>query len=108
MRTQATLLIALLGGFALASGLACGEDDGLGVTNIRIADACEDYCNQSRACDDETDVDDCISRCEDSLDDCMADEQDAAIDDIEGCAEESCDDFTTCTIGAGLQCSFGI
>ncbi len=104
-----TLVIALLGGFMAATGLACEEDDGIfGVTDLRIADACEDYCNQARACDDELDVDDCISRCENTLDDCMADEQEEAVDDVEACAEESCDDFTACTIGAGLQCSFGI
>jgi hypothetical protein len=108
MRTLATLLIALFGAAALASGLACEEDDGLGVSSIRIADACEDYCGRKSECDDETDVGDCISSCEDSLDDCMADEQDDAVGDVEGCAEESCDDFTGCTIGAGLECAFGI
>jgi hypothetical protein len=42
------------------------------------------------------------------MDDCMANDQEDALDDLGGCAEDSCDDVAGCTIGAGLECVFGL
>lgn len=90
-------------GAALAQ--AC-ERNGTG--NIRINGTCRDYCQQAHECNDDVDVDDCRSDCENTMEDCMSDEQEEALDDLDDCATQSCDEFGTCTIGAGLQCSFGL
>lgn len=110
MKTHHGILALFLG---LGLGYGCGDGDGDGdlidgVSDIRISSACNDYCSQAQDCDDEVDYDDCVSDCESSMMDCMADEQEQAVEELEGCAEESCDDFGVCTIGAGLQCTFGI
>lgn len=84
---------------------AC-EREGTG--DIRINATCRDYCKQAAECNDDIDVDDCRSDCESTMEDCQADEQEQALDDLDDCAVESCDEFGLCTIGAGLQCSFGL
>lgn len=97
---------------ALSSGLclglfACGEDDPTDA-ELDVELACNDYCRKAVECNDDLDMEDCENECEDSASSCMADEQDQALDELEMCSEESCDDFGGCTVGAGLQCSFGI
>ncbi len=84
---------------------AC-EREGTG--DIRINATCRDYCNQAADCNDDIDVDDCRADCESTMEDCQADEQEEALDDLDDCAVESCNEFGACTIGAGLQCSFGL
>lgn len=84
---------------------AC-EREGTG--DIRTNATCRDYCNQAKSCDDDLDEEDCRNRCESDMDDCQADEQEQALDDLDDCATKSCDEFVGCTIGAGLQCTFGI
>lgn len=98
-----SILIGTLLGAALAQ--AC-ERDGTG--NIRTNATCRDYCKQAAECNDSVDEEDCRNDCEDKMDDCMSDEQENALDDLDNCAMESCNDFGACTIGAGLQCTFGI
>ena len=108
MRTTTILVIALLGGSATGFGIACGSGDG-GATQAQIEDSCHDYCVRGKDCDSSLDVNDCRSRCENTLNDCMADEQGAAADDVESCSQkDTCDHFLGCTVGAGLQCTFGI
>ncbi len=89
----------------LAFAQAC-ERDGTG--DIRVNATCRDYCDQAKSCDDDVDEDDCRDRCEDAMEDCMSDEQEQALDDLDHCAVSDCDEFGGCTIGAGLQCSFGL
>lgn len=102
----------MLLGLLVGLSYACAEDDdgGLfdGVSDLRISNACEDYCDQARTCSDDVDVDECRANCEDNMHDCMADEQKQAVEDVEDCSAEACNEFLGCTIGAGLQCSFGI
>jgi hypothetical protein len=95
----------ILLGLALAQLQAC-ERDGTG--DFRIEQTCEDYCAQAKTCNDDLDEDACIENCTNTMDDCMADEQEEALDDLDTCGNESCDDFAACTIGAGLECAFGI
>ena len=87
-------------------GIALSSCDSTG--EIREEFSCARYCNQAEDCNDEVDVDECKSDCEDAVSNCQEDEKDHALDDLENCAMESCDDFAACTIGAGLQCTFGI
>lgn len=87
------------------SAQAC-EREGTG--DLRINATCRDYCKQATACDDSVDVDDCRDDCEATMGDCQADEQENALDDLDNCATDSCSEFGACTIGAGLQCTFGI
>ena len=93
---------------ALAVGAAIGACEREGTGNARIALTCADYCRQAHDCDGDVDVDDCKDDCKNTMEDCMADEQEQALDDLDACSDESCDEFGGCTIGAGLQCSFGI
>jgi hypothetical protein len=91
-------------------GLACddsGDDDG-GGDEGRIASTCQTYCAKAHTCDDDKTVEQCVADCKAQLGDCMADEQDQVLDDLDSCAADACDEFTGCTIGAGLQCTFGI
>jgi len=100
-----------------AAGLAVGctsegddntEDGGTDNTS-RIASTCQSYCAKAKTCDDDgKTVEQCVADCKANLGDCMVDEQSQTLDDLDGCAAESCDDFGGCTIGAGLQCTFGI
>jgi len=101
-RTTTGLGIAL----ALALGVSIGACNGTGDTRIKLT--CKDYCAKAAECDDEVDEDDCVADCRDTMQDCMADEQEQALDDLDACGEESCDDFLGCSIGAGIQCTFGI
>lgn len=93
---------------AVLMGAALGACEREGTGDTRIALTCADYCRQAADCDDEVDKDACKDDCEATMDDCMADEQEQALDDLDACAGDSCDDFAGCTIGAGLQCSFGL
>jgi hypothetical protein len=103
--------------FLFAAGLAVGcttdgegdDEDGGTDNTARIASTCQSYCAKAQTCDDDDGtVEQCVADCKANLGDCMVDEQGAALDDLDGCAAESCDDFGACTIGAGLQCTFGI
>ncbi|MBK6919891.1 MAG: hypothetical protein IPH07_21015 [Deltaproteobacteria bacterium] len=98
------LMFGILG-FAMSQIGAC-ERDGTG--DLRVHQSCKAYCQQAASCDDDVDEDDCISRCENTVDDCMADEQEQALDDLDVCSDETCDEVASCTIGAGLQCAFGL
>lgn len=69
---------------------------------------CSDYCEKRATCDDETNLDTCVSDCVEQAGNCQADEQEQALDELETCTEESCDDIGLCTIGASLECYFGI
>ncbi|MBZ5715708.1 hypothetical protein [Nannocystis pusilla] len=93
-----------------AGVLGCGKDGdgGGGATQTEIDTACQSYCQMAHLCDDEIAADECTATCVDRMGDCMADEQGQAVDDLESCAKEACDDFTSCTVGAGFQCAFGI
>ncbi|MEZ4239136.1 MAG: hypothetical protein R3F59_23885 [Myxococcota bacterium] len=98
---------ALLGTLTLA---AC-DPDGDGDTDILpdpIESSCSNYCEQRNVCDDEVNVDSCTADCVENANNCQADEQEQALDELDVCAEESCDDIAACTIGAGLECYFGI
>ena len=95
--------IGAMAGFMAAQ--AC-EREGTG--DVRTAATCRDYCDKAKECDDDLDEEDCRNRCESDMDDCQADEQESALDDLDECAEDSCDEFLGCTIGAGLQCTFGL
>lgn len=99
-------IFLFLGALALGTAIGACERDGTG--NARVALTCADYCQKAHDCDGDVDVDDCKDDCKDSMDDCMSDEQEQALDDLDACAEDSCDEFGGCTIGAGLQCTFGI
>ena len=103
LQTKATL-------YAVATlvGIAVGACEREGTGDTRIALTCADYCRQAADCDDEVDVDECKDDCKNTMEDCMDDEQEEALDDLDECSEDSCDDFLGCTIGAGLECSFGI
>ena len=96
-------LIAL---FAALSAIAC--DGGSALNPDPVERSCTNYCEQRNMCDDEVDVDSCTADCMDSVGDCQADEQDQALDELDECAEESCDDIGACTVGAALECYFGI
>ncbi|MBL9106263.1 MAG: hypothetical protein JNL82_35395 [Myxococcales bacterium] len=107
MRTSFSIKrIHLMGALGLVCGLAIGCSDGTGP--LRTTTTCADYCAKANECDSDVDTDECESDCKDKLDDCMADEQEQALDDLDSCAANSCDEFAGCTIGAGLQCTFGI
>jgi hypothetical protein len=103
MITRTTSLLVAVG---LALGVTLGACNGTGDTRIKFT--CKDYCAKAAECDDGVDEDDCVDNCRDDMEDCMSDEQEQALDDLDSCSEESCDDFLGCTIGAGLQCTFGI
>lgn len=92
----------------LCAGMGCRDDRGGSATEQEIESACESYCQKARTCDDEVSTAECTADCRDRMGDCMADEQAQAVDDLEQCAADACDDFTGCTIGAGLQCAFGL
>lgn len=94
----------------LGAVLGCNDDDGgqAGVDDAELQSTCQAYCDHARTCDDEVVIASCVQKCKDRMSDCMADEQSAALDDLNRCATEGCDDFTGCTIGAGLQCTFGL
>lgn len=85
-----------------------GGDDNDGSTDIEIAAGCQSYCDKARECDDEVSIDECVNDCKSRVGDCMADEQDETVSDLNSCASDACDDFNACTIGAGLQCTFGL
>lgn len=101
---------------ALCSAAGCTNDDNDdnddndtgAVSASELNATCQDYCDQAKVCDADTAVDQCIIDCKDRLGDCMVDEQSQAVDDLKECADKSCDEFTGCTIGAGLQCTFGL
>ncbi|MBC8067494.1 MAG: hypothetical protein IAG13_04100, partial [Deltaproteobacteria bacterium] len=84
---------------------ACDRE---GTGDLRIRATCNDYCDKAKECDDNVDEDDCQSRCESDMEDCQSDEQEEALDDLDDCAQDSCNEFLGCTIGAGLQCTFGL
>lgn len=99
----------------LCAALGCGKDesDETGgeagaVSATELNATCQDYCDQAKVCDADVAVDKCISDCKDQLGNCMVDEQSQAVDDLKLCADKACDEFTGCTIGAGLQCTFGL
>lgn len=99
---------ALAFAFILGAGMAaCGDDDS-GATNLEIAASCKSYCDKARECDEDTSTDECVDDCKSRIGDCMADEQRSTLDDLDSCASNSCGEFPACTIGAGLQCTFGL
>ncbi len=100
--TAVSILGALMLG--LVSAVACGNGTG----SVRVNMTCEAYCDQATECNDNVDFDNCVDNCEDTIDDCMADEQEQALDDLDSCSAESCNEFGACTVGAGLQCAFGV
>ncbi len=104
--TSRTLVLALFGG-ACFGAIACGEDDPTD-SSLEVELSCADYCRKAVECDDDIDQEECEVNCEDAAKDCMADEQDEALNQLDECSEETCDDFGGCTVGAGLQCTFGI
>ncbi|MBA3548510.1 MAG: hypothetical protein H0T76_18665 [Nannocystis sp.] len=98
---------------AFCAGLCCGNDDddgdGIGgATAQEITNDCKQYCDRAQVCDGDVEADECLAKCRDRLGNCMADEQGQTLDDLVACSKETCDDFTGCTIGAGLQCVFGL
>jgi hypothetical protein len=97
---------SLLGAIALGllAAVACGNGTG----DVRVGMTCEAYCEHAHDCNDNVDTDACIDDCRDTIDDCMADEQEQALDDLDHCSAESCNDLAACTVGAGLQCAFGV
>lgn len=99
--TPRTLMLHLCT-LLLGAGLACDA----GKSRVEIT--CEDYCAKAHECDDDSSQSACVADCKDAMGDCMADEQEQALDDLDACAADSCDEFLGCTIGAGLQCSFGL
>ncbi len=101
------LALVLAAGLGLGLG-ACVEDSEGDPVPLDVQVACKSYCRQATDCNDKVVEDDCREDCYDNMNDCQADEQNEAVDDLQNCADESCNDFTACTIGAGLQCSFGI
>lgn len=97
--------IGLTLGMLTGLGGACDRD---GTGALRTEISCQDYCDQAKSCDDEVDVDACVSDCRNTVDDCMADEREEALDQLDECAAESCNDFGACTIEAGAECFFGL
>ena len=95
---------------ALGAGLGCENDDGGGggATDQEVLSTCKTYCEKAVVCDGDVMEAGCTADCQDKLGNCMADEQAQTLDDLEVCSAETCDDFKGCTIGAGLQCVFGI
>lgn len=101
---------------ALCAAVGCKNDDNDkdhdnstgAVSASELNATCQDYCDQAKVCDANVAADKCVSDCKDKLGDCMVDEQSQAVDDLKSCAARACDEFTGCTIGAGLQCTFGL
>lgn len=95
----------LFGAIALVA--ACGGDK---VDDLDDAfdGPCQQWCEKRNECDPDVDIDECRQECLDNSGDCQADEREQALDDLEQCAENECDELTACSIGAGLQCQFGI
>jgi hypothetical protein len=85
-----------------------GGDNTGAVSAAKLNATCQSYCDQAKVCDADVAVDTCVSDCKDKLGNCMVDEQSEAVDDLDVCADKACDDFTGCTIGAGLKCTFGL
>ena len=94
--------------FLLGAGLAACGDDSSGATNLEISASCKSYCDKARECDEDVSVDECVNDCKDKIGNCMADEQRETLDDLESCASDACGEFGACTVGAGLQCTFGL
>ena len=95
-------LVVVAGGTAGVVVGACEDGE------LREEITCNQYCRQAHDCDDSIDRDQCEEDCEDAVSDCQDDEKAEALDDLDNCANESCNDFGACTVGAGLQCTFGI
>ncbi|MCR9160006.1 MAG: hypothetical protein ACE37F_38215 [Nannocystaceae bacterium] len=110
MKSYPAILFSLLCAAALTVQIGCdNDDDGVGVIEeLQIEGSCNDYCEQAKSCDDGVDVEACENDCFDAMSDCQADEQEEALNDIDSCSEEACSEFVGCSIGAGLQCSFGV
>lgn len=113
MRTRNTLFLVLTLGLMVGCTVHTDDDDDLGEGDAgdnaaRIASTCEAYCAKGHDCDDSLDTDECTDECAALIGDCMDDEQLATMNDLESCAQNTCDEFAECTVGAGLQCSFGI
>lgn len=85
----------------LLTTAACTEEQEIELT-------CIDYCSQAAECDGDVDEDNCKRECMDNVSDCDEDNREAVIDDLQSCAEETCDDFGGCTVGAAVECAFGI
>lgn len=82
---------------------------GCGLARHKNVEAtCQRYCEQVATCDGDVDVESCTADCLDNVGDCQVDEQEQALDDLDDCAQESCDELFACTVGAQLQCTFGI
>lgn len=99
-------LLFLSGLFLLNQVVACSDDDDDDELPIEVD--CTPYCERAMLCDEDEELDECISDCEEFLGNCRADQIQNAQDQLDVCAEETCDEFTECTIDAGLQCYFGL
>ena len=106
-----SLLAALL--LAGTLGGSCGPDDessgSLDKTLERThdADICVDYCHRASVCNEDVQVDTCVSDCQASLSSCSDSQRRAAVRAIDECSMDRCSDFFSCTIDAGLQCAIG-
>lgn len=115
-RTVKSFFLAM----SLCTGFACvidadgdadddaGANDDSGASAVEIESTCQAYCDKAVECDDDVTLTTCVADCKENMGDCMADEQEKALSDLNSCAADACDDFTGCTIGAGLQCTFGV
>lgn len=110
MKSHHLIMLCLLFSGALSAQFGCDtDDDGVGVIEeLQIEGSCNDYCEQAKTCDDGVDVEACENDCFEAMSNCQADEQEQALNDIDSCGEEACSEFVRCSIGAGLQCTFGI
>jgi hypothetical protein len=102
--TTTAALAGLVFGMGVGLSFACGNGTG----DLRVKITCESYCERAHECNDDVDENECVDDCRDTIDDCMADEAEQTLDDLDSCSAEECDEFGGCTIGAGLQCAFGV
>lgn len=110
---QTAYRFALATTFCFCFNLGCNKNDdnssgGGGASDQEVMTTCKTYCDQAQVCDGDVQAGECLTKCQDRLGDCMADEQSQTLEDLESCSAMACDDFKKCTIGAGLQCVFGI
>jgi hypothetical protein len=108
-RTWCAVLLTLALGCTLHTedDEQAGEGDA-GEDPARVEATCRAYCDRAAECDDDIDADACVADCDEVIAACMDDEQLQTMDDLEGCAASECGEFDECTVGAGLQCTFGL
>lgn len=119
LKTTSSLSIALACFVGLGFGIACGagdelEDDAQGIDDDNMLtdqdrQACEDYCQDAKSCDDDLDVSDCMSSCVDGLQSCEEAELDEATSDLTSCTDnDECLDVVDCGFEVSSQCYFGL